>query len=156
MDPHVLAACGGNSADNGWSGTCRTTIGEALMNSSPEAVVRAFFEEMGSGTGLLSSLENHCSPECRWENSGLPTANGRAEMAEMMKGFINGWGLAAIVVDLVNIIASGETVLTERIDHLNGKDGTLLSLPLAGVLVVRNGKIVRWSDYFDPRPFIPA
>jgi len=50
----------------------------------------------------------------------------------------------------------GDQVLTERIDHLDDESGNrIASLPVAGTLEVRGGKIVAWRDYFDPRPLLP-
>jgi limonene-1,2-epoxide hydrolase len=47
-----------------------------------------------------------------------------------------------------NIVASGETVLTERVDvfHL---PGATIELPVMGTFEVKDGKIVAWRDYFD-------
>ncbi len=127
------------------------------MSQNPEAVVRGFFAEMSTKGCLLSSVRNWCADECRWENTGLPTAESKAAMLAMMQGFIDGYQLDHIAVDMPSIAVSGNKVLTERVDHLNKADGsTVVSLPLAGVLEVRDGKIVRWADYFDPRPFLPT
>ena len=45
-------------------------------------------------------------------------------------------------------VESGDTVMNERTDKflVNGK---WLELPVAGVFVVRDGKIALWHDYFD-------
>lgn len=127
------------------------------MSQSPEQVVRAFLSEMGSREGLLSAIHTHCADTCRWENTGLPTAENKAAMVATMQGFIDGFGLDRMVVEFVAIAASGNTVLTERIDHLEKADGSkIISLPVSGTLELRDGKIVRWSDYFDPRPFLPG
>lgn len=127
------------------------------MSQSPEAVVRGFFAEMGRKGCLVSSVQNWCADDCRWENTGLPTAENKTAMLAMMQGFIDGYGLDHIAVEFPSIAVNGDKVLTERVDHLNKADGsTVASLPLAGVLTVRDGKVVRWSDYFDPRPFLPS
>ena len=126
------------------------------MNQHPEVVVRAFFAELGRGGGLITAIERYMADEARWENAGLPTAASKAEILTMMQGFIAGYALDALVIDIVGLAVSGDMVLTERIDHMDTADGTrLLSFPLAGTLTVRNGLIVRWSDYFDPRPLLP-
>lgn len=127
------------------------------MSQNPEVVVRAFFNELGRGGGLISAVENYCADECKWENTGLPTAENKAAMLQMMQGFIDGYQVHALVIDVIALGVGGETVLTERVDHMDTADGKrLLSFPLAGTLTVRGGKIVRWSDYFDPRPLLPA
>ncbi len=57
-------------------------------------------------------------------------------------------------MDLLSIAAAGDAVLTERIDYLKGADGkTLLTIPLMGIMKIRNGKVYEWRDYFDTAPF---
>lgn len=126
------------------------------MSQEPEAVVRAFFAELGAGGSLIQAVQHHVADDCRWENSGLPTAANKAEMLQMMDGFIKGYRLHALVIDVHALAVSGANVLTERTDHMDDPEGRrLMSFPLAGILQVRGGKIVRWSDYFDPRPLLP-
>ena len=43
---------------------------------------------------------------------------------------------------------NGNVVMTERVDTLGGKLFKA-AIPLMGVLVVENGKITEWRDYFD-------
>lgn len=127
------------------------------MSANPESVVREFFSIMGRKASLLKAIEACCAEACRWENTGLPTAPDRKGMLAMMQGFIDGYQLDHMRVDFVVVAVNGDTVLTERIDHLNRADGsTVASLALAGALQVKDGKIVRWTDYFDPRPFLPT
>lgn len=128
-----------------------------MANQNPESVVRAFFAELGQGGGLISAVQTYMADDCRWENSGLPSAGNKQQILAMMQGFIDGYQLHALVIDVVALAVAGDVVLTERVDHMDTADGTrLLSFPLAGTLTVRNGLIVRWSDYFDPRPLLPA
>jgi len=127
------------------------------MSQSPEATVREFFNAMSKQAGLIKAIQDYCAEECRWENTGLPTAENKAGMIAMMQGFIDGYQLDHMRIDLMSVAVDGDKVLTERIDHLNKADGsTVASIALAGVLLVRGGKVVRWTDYFDPRPFLPA
>lgn len=111
---------------------------------------------VGAGGSLIQAVQHHVADDCRWENSGLPTAANKAEMLQMMDGFIKGYRLHALVIDVHALAVSGANVLTERTDHMDDPEGRrLMSFPLAGILQVRGGKIVRWSDYFDPRPLLP-
>ena len=124
--------------------------------SDPLTTVRAFFDLAGSGGNLMAALDQYCGDDLVWENTGLPTATGIDEARAFMTGFIDGYGLDAMVVEVKAIAVAGDSVLTERIDHLNAKDGsTIAALPVSGTFVVRDGKIRAWRDYFDPRPFLP-
>ncbi len=49
--------------------------------------------------------------------------------------------------EVLHIAASGDTVLTERVDRFFG-DKTI-ELPVMGVFELRDGKIASWRDYFD-------
>lgn len=51
---------------------------------------------------------------------------------------------------LVNIAASGDVVLTERVDLFTFTDGRQVALPVMGSFEVADGKITAWRDYFDP------
>jgi len=126
------------------------------MSQDPEAVVRGFFAALGKGGRLMEAVQNYVADDCVWENTGLPTAPDKSVMLQMMQGFIDGYRLHALVIDVHALAVSGDAVLTERTDHMDDSEGTrMLSFPLAGVLRVRDGKIVRWTDYFDPRPLLP-
>jgi limonene-1,2-epoxide hydrolase len=45
-------------------------------------------------------------------------------------------------------VANGEVVMNERTDRFL-HNGNWAELPVAGVFVVREGKIASWHDYFD-------
>src|SRR3954447_17851299 len=49
----------------------------------------------------------------------------------------------------VNVVAEGDIVMNERIDMITGPDGNAHGLPVMGAFVVRDDKIVRWTDYWD-------
>jgi limonene-1,2-epoxide hydrolase len=126
------------------------------VSAEAEKVVRGFFERTGEGGKIIAALEEFTTEDFVWENSGLPTAHGRTQAVGMMQQFIDAFKMHALVVDIVHLSVSGNSVLTERVDHMDTADGTrLLSFPLAGTLDVVDGKIVSWRDYFDPRPLLP-
>ena len=39
--------------------------------------------------------------------------------------------------------------MNERLDYIRGPDGNRHGLPVMGSFVVKDGKIVRWTDYWD-------
>jgi limonene-1,2-epoxide hydrolase len=47
-----------------------------------------------------------------------------------------------------NIAASGDAVLTERVDLIRTPTG-IQGIPVMGTFVLRDGKIRRWHDYWD-------
>jgi len=59
----------------------------------------------------------------------------------------------SIEFEMRAIASSGDTVFTERVDHFKMM-GKTISLPVAGVFEVRNGKIAAWRDYFDMQTYM--
>jgi limonene-1,2-epoxide hydrolase len=120
-----------------------------------ETTVRDFFAEISAGGRLVEAFDRYLSEDCVWENTGLPTANGKAAVMGMLQVLIKDYRLHALVIEIRTLAVIGDTVLTERIDHMDDVEGRrLLTFPLAGILQVQSGKIVRWSDYFDPRDLL--
>jgi limonene-1,2-epoxide hydrolase len=57
-------------------------------------------------------------------------------------------------VELKNIEVSGNVALTERVDNLFDSSGNSTHpAPIMGAFEAADGLIMRYSDYFDPRPF---
>ena len=52
-------------------------------------------------------------------------------------------------------VASGDTVMNERTDRFLVND-KWIDLPVAGVFVVRDGRIAIWHDYFDLQTVMAA
>jgi limonene-1,2-epoxide hydrolase len=48
----------------------------------------------------------------------------------------------------VNLAADGDVVLTERLDLIRTPTG-IQGVPVMGTFVLQNGKIARWTDYWD-------
>lgn len=121
------------------------------------SVVEEFFQSLNT-----SSLDDHvgamrarATDTLHWTNSGLPTCDGIDAAEAFVRGFAENLPFVGMRVEMIAAAAAGDVVVTERIDHFFASDGTVLaSLPLAGTLVVRDGKIAEWRDYFDPRPLL--
>ena len=44
--------------------------------------------------------------------------------------------------------------ISERVDIVKRADGSVISeLPVVGVMEIKNGKVSRWSEYFNPSDF---
>ena len=80
-----------------------------------------------------------------YHNVPMQPLEGRAAVRKYLEG---AWQFERCDWQTLNIAATGNVVLTERIDAfvINGKD---VSLPLMGVFEIRDGKIAAWRDYFD-------
>jgi limonene-1,2-epoxide hydrolase len=77
---------------------------------------------------LTGAIERYCTEDCVWSNTGLPTQEGKAAMLAFNEAFRSVSGLGMIEIDILNIAAEGNVVLTERIDYLRTDDGTLIGV----------------------------
>jgi len=117
---------------------------------SNEDVLRAVLTSWGEGMeAAAAATREHFADDCVWEQTAIPTTTGPEEAAQLMLG-MEGMGFRAIEVDYRNVVAAGDVVCTERVDHLVGLDGTRKgSFPVVGVTEFRDGKISSWREYFD-------
>lgn len=120
---------------------------------SAEDIVRAFFNAWETD-GFVPAFEKYMHPKGVWQNSGFPDAIGKAAVMELLNTYMGFSGLPYGRVELKNIVSKNNTVLTERVDHLFDGKGKTHSAPIAGTLVVEDGLIKRYADYFDTRQFV--
>lgn len=85
-------------------------------------------------------------PEPVYHNMPGPPVEGTEAVRNLIESFVN--PAEKIDWEILNIAASGDTVLAERIDRfvLGGKD---IALPCNGAFEIKDGKISVWRDYFD-------
>lgn len=57
-------------------------------------------------------------------------------------------GIEELNLNLKRLVVDGDTVFIERVDEFvfNGKRG---SVPVVGVLVIRDGAVAEWREYYD-------
>jgi limonene-1,2-epoxide hydrolase len=79
-----------------------------------------------------------------WE--GGPVITTRAEFIKQMGPFLK--NLKSVDWEILRSHAMGPLVINERIDHFHAHDSKYSNHPhIAGLFVVRNGKIAIWRDY---------
>ena len=79
--------------------------------------------------------------------------SGRDNVEKFIAGFIASWKTTQW--DLLNIAASGDVVIAERVDRTTTGNGDV-DLPCVGVFEMENGRIKVWRDYFDMATFTSA
>ena len=94
------------------------------------------------------SLRPYLADDVVYQNTGMPASEGIeavvANVAGQFAAFPDSYEYKTI-----NIVGEGDVVMNERLDHVKGPDGRVHALPVMGTFVVRDGKIVRWTDYWD-------
>lgn len=113
--------------------------------SDADAVVREFCEAWGRGDA--DEIASYFAEDAVYHNVPMDPLEGKAAIKEFLDGFFGGFGAVVFVTHLQ--VASGNVVMNERTDTIQLPDGPL-DLPVCGVFELNDdGKIVRWSDYFD-------
>lgn len=114
-----------------------------------EHLVRDFL-----GSWEARSLDHICSgfaDDAVYHNVPVQPIEGIAGIREVFQGFLDAFCDAKL--DIVSLAAAPGLVLAERVDYFTMNDGRKIVLPVTGVFEVENGKITRFSDYFDLADF---
>lgn len=118
---------------------------KASADTSPQAVVERFFQAC-SDFDFNTALDL-IDDECVYQNMPFHKAVGKKRIKRDLFDNMDR-AMNLFDVEMINISATDRVVMTERIDTLGGKYFEA-ALPLMGVLVVEDGKITEWRDYFD-------
>jgi len=99
----------------------------------------------------IDELLSFFTPDAVYHNMPLEPLQGIDAIRETINMFAA--PADSIEFEMRAIASSGDTVFTERVDHFKMM-GKTISLPVAGVFEVRNGKIAAWRDYFDMQTYM--
>ncbi|MBJ7337139.1 limonene-1,2-epoxide hydrolase family protein [Mycolicibacterium sp.] len=95
-----------------------------------------------------AALKHYLGEDAVYQNVGMPATVGAdaivANLGQQFAVFPDSYAY-----EMINIAASGDTVLTERLDMIKTPAGELVGIPVMGTFVVHAGKIARWTDYWD-------
>lgn len=118
------------------------------MTDTKEASEKLVRDFLGSWQGR--SLETICgsfADDAVYHNVPVAPIAGIAAIRAIFQGFLDAFSDAKL--DILTLAAEPGLVLAERIDYFTMTDGRKVALPVTGVFEVKNGKIARFSDYFD-------
>jgi len=119
------------------------------MAATPETLVRDFLGAWPRRD--LDELMSFFAADAVYHNVPVAPCVGAAAIRETFAGFLA--TMPGIVLDVVNLAASGSLVMAERIDRFVMPNGHRFDLPVTGVFEVRDGKIVAFRDYFNLASF---
>ena len=91
-------------------------------------------------------LANYFTDNGVYHNIPLAPARGRDNVEKLISSFVSTW--TGTTWEIVNLVASDNVVIVERIDHTRGV-GKSVDLPIVGVFELEDGKIKHWREYFD-------
>ena len=117
---------------------------------TPTEVVMDLLDRLEKPGGFADAIRATFTDKTRYVNVGMTDSTGIEEGLGVVTMFEQVLGMSYLKVEMLAIAENGNQVLTERIDSLYTHDGTLaISLAIAGIFDVEDGKIVGWRDYFD-------
>ena len=115
--------------------------------SDPVEVVREFCALMERRNP--DALRPLLADDAVYQNVGMPAFTGVDAIVENLGAQFSMFP-DAYAFEIVNIAGDGSVVLTERLDYIQTPDGGKPAVPVMGTFVVGDdGKITRWTDYFD-------
>ena len=113
--------------------------------TDPTEVVRAFCDLMVRRDPEL--LRPYLAADATYQNTGMPAVTGAEEilvnLGQQFGRYPDSYAYRAL-----SIAVAGDVVLTERLDTIRTPAG-VQGVPVMGAFVVRDGKITRWTDYWD-------
>jgi limonene-1,2-epoxide hydrolase len=118
---------------------------------SNESLVREFFAAMGPTLeDFKSNYRDRMTEDAIWESVGLPPRRGRDACVAYLDDLHRRTGMEYCTIEELHLASHGDVVLTERIDTMCRPDGSeIVSFRIMGAIEVRDGRIARYTDYFD-------
>jgi limonene-1,2-epoxide hydrolase len=108
-------------------------------------VVKEFCELMVKRDA--EALRPYVADDAVYQNTGMPASSGIDDILANLAGQFGAFP-DSYEYKLLNLAADGDVVLTERLDMIRTPEG-VQGVPVMGAFVVKDGKIVRWTDYWD-------
>jgi len=126
---------------------CATTGDAPAPNAAEQAnvaVVDGFIAAWSDPDAAVTYLAPEASVRMVEDQ---PPVVGQAAIAAAFKSFMTPG--VTLKVETLRTTVHGPVVLNKRIDTLVTEGKPDQVFPVAGVFVVKNGKIVEWTDYLD-------
>ena len=115
------------------------------MTETASDLVLRFCDAFGKGA-TPNELVDYFADDAVYHNIPVEPAVGREAILGLLNMFVT--PAERVEFRVRNIVADGDTVLTERVDVFHLPNATI-ELPVMGTFEVRDGKIAAWRDYFD-------
>jgi limonene-1,2-epoxide hydrolase len=115
------------------------------MTTDAKALVLEFCDAFGKGSAP-TDLVDYFTEDAVYHNIPVEPAVGREAILGLLNMFLT--PVERVEFRVLNIVADGDTVLTERVDVFYLPNATI-ELPVMGTFEVKDGKIAAWRDYFD-------
>ena len=126
--------------------------------NAAEHVVFDFLTHMGPTLDdCKRDYRDHLTDDVVWDNVGFPAIHGIDACIEHLDTLKQLTGMEYCTIEIYNLASTGNVVLTERLDTMYREDDSvIIDYRIMGALEIRDGKICRYTDYFDTIPTAQA
>lgn len=132
-----------------WCNIRRKTLeGNTLDNTEKIVFIRQFIEACVRADP--DEFASYFTDDAIWWNSPRPPVRGRVAIRETLHRGAE--RMAALPWEIRHIVADGDVVMTERVDHFQVGNNPM-TVPCMGIFELRNGKIAAWRDYWNLKQF---
>lgn len=115
------------------------------------AIIRDFIDAWSSLDA--DRLADYFTEDGTYYNMPAQPVSGRDNVRGFIRAFLSTW--TETRWDIINLMASGDLVFTERLDRTKTTQGNV-DLPCVGVFEMEDGRIKVWRDYFDMGTYMNA
>jgi limonene-1,2-epoxide hydrolase len=119
-----------------------------MSNSDSIALIRRFIEACVRADA--DEFAEYFTEDAVWWNSPWKPVRGREAIREALRR--GAQSMTALPWEVRHIVADGDVVLTERVDHFMIGE-VRVSVPCMGAFELRDGQIAAWRDYWDFKSF---
>ncbi|MBI1239000.1 MAG: nuclear transport factor 2 family protein [Alphaproteobacteria bacterium] len=98
----------------------------------------------------IARIMSYFAPDAVYHNVPVAPIKGHDGIRAIFQAFLDAFD--DVDLEVVTLVGEGDRVASERVDHFK-LGGKRFDLPVHGVFELKNGKITRFSDYFDLASF---
>jgi limonene-1,2-epoxide hydrolase len=122
------------------------------------AVVEGFWADLyRPALAGLEAAAARFAPDGAYTDVTTPEDEVARGPEEIVRRLTLGWGPVERIWDeRLHLVAGESAVMTEHVEHWEWSTGETLALPVLSVHEVRDGRITRWTDYWDMGALVAA
>jgi limonene-1,2-epoxide hydrolase len=120
---------------------------------NPEKIVRDFYTAMDE-LGFRAAFEKFLHDDIVKEDTGFGKTTGKVLTMQGLEAYLETFGRAFARIEIHNLAVNGDTVLTERTEYCENREtGDQYIGHLMSTFVIKDDRIIRWADYYDPSAY---
>jgi limonene-1,2-epoxide hydrolase len=119
------------------------------------AVIEGFWDDLYRQD--LGAAAARFTPEGTYTDVGTPDDDVARGPEEIVQRLTLAWSkLAGLRDERRHLVAGDDVVITEHFEHWEWPTGETMALPVCSVHELADGRIVRWTDYWDMAALVAA